>query len=170
MKERMLSFLPFPTVPTRDISVLCSAFLPSITFLLHSCVLQKVCCCRITRSSYKSHTRHSPGLCCSQELLWFRHLVTRCPVWLSQSLLPSPAEPCNFCAVLGQCSALLCTREAPQGNLPFPTHGKLNSTSPHPSKCTLFSEMKFRRVKQTALENQQVYISPNFDQTAKASG
>lgn len=73
---------------------------------------------------------------------------------------------CNFCAVLGQCSALLCTGEALRGKFPSSTRGTWNNTSPHPSKWTLLSEMKLKSVKQTALENQQPKL---VDQTAKSS-
>lgn len=135
-------------------------------FPLHSCVLQRVCCCRITRSSYKSHSCHSSGLTNCYDL----DTLSEGVLWGWVSVLPDspprfpcchPAEPWNFPAVLGQCSALLCTGEGLHGEGLLSTCGKLNSTAPHPSIYSLFSEMKLRGVKQTALENQQLYVSPN---------
>lgn len=91
----------------------CSLFSPSLLFLRgthmffvqlfsfppshclfppYRCAPQRVCCCRIPRSSYKSHPCHSPGLCWSHKWLWFRSLVTRCPVWLGQR--SAPPFPC----------------------------------------------------------------------------
>lgn len=156
----------------------CSLFSPSLLFLqgthlffvqlfsfpplhclfpIHSCALQRVCCCRIPRSSSKSHACHSPGPCWSHKLLWYGYLVTRCPVWLGQRSARASSLP-----LLSPVLSVLLWDSAQQFSLPFSTPGKSNSTSPHPSKCTLFSEMKFRSVEQTASENQQVCISPNL--------